>query len=158
MRINLVFLIITSSLLLPASFADQLRTAEPDDGISKGRYVTGGVVGSVVGFGVGHAIQKRYAKSHAWIFTATESAALAYIFSSTLFACDGLLGDQYDRCMQQVDQKVMIGSVVYWGFHIWEIFDVWTGVKVSEAPSSSAVLMPGLVNPRTPGLVAVVRF
>lgn len=158
MKKNLVALLIASSLFVPASFAKPSRDADANDGISNGRYITGGVVGSVAGFGIGHAIQKRYAKSRAWIFTATESAALTYIFSSTLFACDGAMGDRYDSCMHEVDRKVQAGNVVYWGFHIWEIIDVWTGVKVSEATSSSVMLVPGFVNPRTPGLMVAVQF
>ena len=46
--------------------------------ISTGQYVTGGVIGSYFGFGIGHMIQQRWI-DRGWIFSLGESAAIAAI-------------------------------------------------------------------------------
>ena len=42
--------------------------------ISQGQYISGGVVGTVFGFGIGHAIQGRWTKT-GWIHTTLQSGA-----------------------------------------------------------------------------------
>lgn len=153
-------LILAVAVSASGAFADPVahKVLKKDEGISHGRYVTGGVLGSIPGFGIGHAIQKRYAKSRAWIFTATESAAAAYLVTISLFACDGATGSRYDDCWKEHNQKVAIGSLFYWGFHIWEIVDVWTGVKIKEESKTPVVLLPSLLKHETPGLVLAIGF
>lgn len=142
-----------------AASAKELSRAKPvqDAGISRNRYLIGGAVGSTVGFGVGHAIQKRYRQDHAWIFTATEAAAIGYIFMRGLFACDGSMGAQHDDCMHDTERDLRYGFLTYLGFHIWEIVDVWTGVRVAE-DSPHLSVGPTLINKNTPGMALALRF
>lgn len=37
--------------------------------VGVGRYVTGGVIGTTLGFGIGHSIQDRYWRDYGWVFT-----------------------------------------------------------------------------------------
>ena len=91
--------------------------------IPQGRYIAGGIVGSTVGFGIGHAIEGRY-RDQGWIFTAGEGASVTAIFVAIL-AC---FGDPPpgQTCTPPVALAWggLIGLV---GFHIWETIDVWVG-------------------------------
>ena len=44
--------------------------------ISKSKYVTGGVLGTVFGFGIGHGVQGRWSNDKGWIFTSAELVTL----------------------------------------------------------------------------------
>lgn len=49
------------------------------------RYYAGALVGSVFGFGVGHAIQERY-KEIGWVFTLGELSSLSVILAGSIWA------------------------------------------------------------------------
>ncbi|MFO8070366.1 MAG: hypothetical protein R6V85_00705 [Polyangia bacterium] len=86
--------------------------------ISKGRYAFGGLVGSVVGFGIGHAIHRHY-KDCGWVFTLGEGAGLLLFLSTPLLSMFSVL--DYGAVF-----GIGIGGIVLWGgFKIWEIVDVW---------------------------------
>lgn len=125
---------------------------------SKGRYISGGVVGTVVGLGIGHGIQQRYWRSNAWIFTLTESAALGYMAILSFFPCDGLTGSEYSSCMDNNDRKMLNAILVFEAFHIWEAIDIWTGAKVRETSQRSVMLTPTLIHKDTPGMALVMRY
>ena len=48
--------------------------------ISKNRYITGGVLGTALGFGIGHAVQGRWLSDKGWIFTSAELVTLGVSF------------------------------------------------------------------------------
>ncbi len=52
--------------------ADSSATSDADGRIGVERYVAGGVVGTTLGLGIGHAIQGRYWRDYGWAFTAGE--------------------------------------------------------------------------------------
>jgi hypothetical protein len=88
-------------------------------GISKGKYIAGGIVGTAAGFGIGHAIQGRYG-SKGWIFTVTEGIGLGLFYYSfySLFTNPSMFAIQFYG-----------GLAMFLGFHIWEIIDVWAAPK-----------------------------
>jgi uncharacterized protein YcfJ len=100
--------------------------------VSMGKYITGGIIGTTIGFGIGHGIQGngRYA-SKGWIFTAGMSAGMLASISGAV------------ECVATTNPNCSTfwaGTGVLLGFHIWEIVDVWTGA--TPVTSSSAYLLP----------------
>ncbi len=90
--------------------------------ISEGRYVGGGLLGTVVGYGIGHAVQGRWSDK-GWIFTVGELASVSVIVitATSCIAADLEGRAREDRCM-----AALVGSLVaYTGFRIWEIIDLW---------------------------------
>lgn len=54
--------------------------------LTQARYITGGVIGSVVGFGIGHGIVGEY-KSMGWVFTMSQALSLSIpIVAATVMA------------------------------------------------------------------------
>lgn len=91
--------------------------------IGTGRYVAGGLVGSFVGFGAGHAVIGEYSNI-GWAFTVGEAAGLAFLMSgvvselSCLFSC-GVEQSSSNNAL------IAVGAALFYGFRIWEIVDVW---------------------------------
>src|SRR5580704_7326117 len=78
--------------------------------VNSAQYYGGGIMGTIVGLGVGHAIQERYL-SKGWIFTLGE--VVGGIVS---------IGD-----VKALGSTVRtLGGFVFISFKIWEIIDVWT--------------------------------
>lgn len=76
------------------------------------RYVTGGVLSLYPGFGIGHAVQGRWAE-RGWIFTASEIA---------------ILGATGQSCFKTVDTGggcVMVGVLGFFVARILEVADAW---------------------------------
>lgn len=91
------------------------------------QYITGGVVGTIFGYGIGHAVQGRYTEI-GWLFTATEVAFTAAIIASPLIAGAPLFTRAPATNMNwPVGASVLsgIGSLGLLGFRIWEIVDLW---------------------------------
>ena len=67
----------------------------PKDLVSNARYYGGAIPGSILGFGIGHAIQGRY-KEKGWIFTLLEGGAVGGFFLTNylvyIFSPRGALG------------------------------------------------------------------
>ena len=59
---GLVLLLLVQSSIALADSADTGR-------IGIGRYVAGGLVGTTLGFGIGHSLQERYWRDYGWAFT-----------------------------------------------------------------------------------------
>ena len=89
--------------------------------ISQGRYIGGGAAGTLLGFGIGHAIQGRW-KERGWIHTTLQSASL-FVFIALRFYETGLI----PVINQNIDYKpIMIGIILsFIGSKIWETTDVW---------------------------------
>lgn len=117
--------------------------------VSKGKYITGGILGSAIGFGIGHGIQGRYAEK-GWIFTASEAAGLTVmIVGASQCASDNNKDTNNDlTCTSSQKTMMSLGLVTMIGFHIWEIVDVWTGARPVEE-KTTAFLIP---NPEAPGI------
>jgi len=91
-----------------------------------GPYVTGGVLGTAIGFGIGHAVQSRYGEM-GWIFTVTEVPAYgAFLAGYIRWLNRSRRHDDELPKAQPLDITLMAaGGAVFMAFHIWEIVDVW---------------------------------
>ncbi|MCP4446847.1 MAG: hypothetical protein GY811_16085 [Myxococcales bacterium] len=98
--------------------------------ITTGQYISGGVIGSHFGFGIGHMVQQRWTDT-GWIFTMGESAALT---SMIVGAVSCLNDDTYDDSARhssngsndRCSRGLLIGGLIgFAGLRIWEIVDLW---------------------------------
>jgi hypothetical protein len=118
--------------------------------VSTGKYITGGVLGSTIGFGIGHAVQGRYGE-RGWLFTMTEAVGTGMM----ILGCNDRKdrdGDGEKECNNK--GLVAAGLVVAIGFHIWEIVDVWTTARPVET-EPTVYLIP---DPKAPSLGLAWRF
>lgn len=107
----------------PVYSLEERRILEKGE-ISQGAYIGGGVVGTVLGLGIGHAIQGRYGEK-GWIFTVGEIAT-ATLFSIGATNCItetfSSLGTSTSSCN---DGLMAVGLAGLAGFRVWELVDVW---------------------------------
>ncbi len=78
--------------------------------ISTGQYVVGGILGTLIGLGAGHAVQERYTEN-GWLFTVSQ---LSGAFAWNIFATQG----------NEIWATLSAISLI--GFRIWELIDVWS--------------------------------
>jgi hypothetical protein len=133
--------------------------------ISEQRYISGGAVGSVIGLGIGHAIQGRYSEK-GWIFTAGELGSVVVLVAGASECTVGVL--EGTGCA--TGAGLMLGGYLgFFGFKIWEIVDLWATPpelnrryhqlkdRVGEEPSYHLMFSP-IVIERAPGLGLAVIF
>ncbi|MBC7371227.1 MAG: hypothetical protein H7326_06665 [Bdellovibrionaceae bacterium] len=121
--------------------------------VPTGKYITGGILASTVGFGIGHGIQGRYAEK-GWIFTAAEAGGLAVALVGASSCKDetDIYGTKTTKCSNGALAAVGLGVMI--GFHVWEIVDAWTGARpVDDGPK--AFILP---NPEAPGIGVAWSF
>lgn len=100
--------------------------------ISTGQYVAGGILGSYMGFGLGHVVQQRWS-SKGWIFTAGESAGIAVLTYGVLSCAvtdssdDSRVHRTWDGDSDCPWGLALAGGLAYAGFRVWEILDLWAG-------------------------------
>lgn len=88
--------------------------------MSTPRYVTGGIVGTIPGFGLGHVVQERWLE-RGWIFTVGEVGSLALI-GVGLNSCFADALSSGDCNNTKTLGWGILGLVV---FKVWEFGDVW---------------------------------
>lgn len=96
------------------------------------------LLGSVVGFGVGHAMEDRYsaAKGKGWLFTIGEVAPFAIVIGGSLMewtfdSCSGDAGSHSDCDSSRTrifgtSDAWKTATAVFLAFKVWEIFDLWS--------------------------------
>jgi hypothetical protein len=141
---NLLRVCFLSALLASKVYAADTTLDVDDSGklnVPTGKYITGGVIGSTIGFGIGHAIQDRY-HSKGWIFTATEGAGMAALLAgaSQCKTDTDVFGVRSTNCGSG-SGLLFVGYGVFLGFHIWEIVDVWTGATPVETEEPKGVFI-----------------
>ncbi len=158
MSLNL-FAQTTGSPTRPASQVDNSQASDAKDeqlsysktDVPTGKYITGGVLGSVIGFGLGHGIQGRYSQM-GWLFTATEAAGLAMFTAG----CSSYRDRDLDGDKECKDSGLAAaGLVVMIGFHVWEAVDLWVRARPVDTSEPVAFLLP---NPKSPGIGLAWRF
>jgi hypothetical protein len=122
--------------------------------ISHSDYVTGGVVGSIFGFGVGHAIQGRYLPIGGTFTTgeAIGAGLLVYGASNCSSRPDGPgTAVVSSRCSELA---MMGGLLLFSGLRLWEILDLWMepprqnerfkqlGKQLGETTSTAWAVLP----------------
>lgn len=116
--------------------------------VPTGKYITGGVLGSAIGFGIGHGVQGRYSEG-GLMFTLTEAAG-GLVYFNIVAKCLNESDDSstnksnaYRDCLDKNSSSLLLGLGVMTGFRIWEIVDVWRGARpVDDEPKSSLMILP----------------
>ena len=121
--------------------------------VATGKYITGGVIASTVGFGIGHGIQGRYAEK-GWIFTASQVAGLGMAIAGFSNCDDEKQADGSTKTKCSNNGLGFVGVGVLIGFHVWEIVDAWTGAT----PVDEKVSFFMIPNPKAPGLGLAYSF
>lgn len=110
---------ILSAFIVTFIFSTSL-TAQTDkteqNEMSSIQYIGGGVTGTFVGFGLGHAIQGRW-MSKGWLFTVNDLVVMP-LAAIMLFA----VGMGGNNVVTAAGVVVFYGSI---GIRIWETADVW---------------------------------
>ena len=101
--------------------------------ISTTRYVAGGILSIYPGFGIGHAVQGRYADK-GWIFTTGEVISAAVVISGLIDCGSSTVISSGKECSGK--DKMSVGTVGFLVFKSWEIFDAWV-IPHSNNKSSS---------------------
>lgn len=91
--------------------------------ISQGQYIGGGILGSWMGFGTGHAVQERWTDK-GWIFTVGESIGFGFMMAGMISCLDHAY--DYDQSERDCREGYFWGGfIALVGLRIWEIVDVW---------------------------------
>jgi hypothetical protein len=89
------------------------------------------LLGTFVGFGTGHIVYGQYLNK-GWIFTLGEGVGYGLIVAGLVNVAADSVSNSFScgfgSCNNSTGGTGLItaGLVVYLGFHIWEIIDVWT--------------------------------
>jgi len=91
--------------------------------ISVGKWITGGVLASTIGFGIGQAAQGRW-RYTGWIFTAGEGGSVLAVGYAGI---DMLLNSDH-RGKSDFQPYVLFGGLIlFGGLKIWDGIDGWVG-------------------------------
>jgi len=135
--------------------------------ISRGRYVTGGVLSTVLGLGIGHAVQGRYLPL-GLVFTLGEAASwTVFLVDRSSYNHEEDLADFY----QSTGTVGWIGLGVAGALHIWEVLDSWivgnkytkakaqmSGAGISEKYTPQVTVLPVSGSGSVPGASLVMTF
>lgn len=91
--------------------------------IGWGAHIVGGVIGTYIGFGLGHSIQGRYSYD-GWIFTTGEGLGVV-AFALGIANCDHKWSNEASVCGETPSLLIAGGLLSFVGFRVYEIFDVW---------------------------------
>jgi len=133
--IFLAFFISVSSYAIKDTSESHQANNDNKTTVSTGQYITGGLVGSFLGFGIGHAIQGRYLEK-GYIFTLGETV-IPLIMAPVLYNLTTTKA-QRDKCVDMCGFGSFI--TVALGFRVWEIFSLWGGARPIDKDSSEAIL------------------
>jgi hypothetical protein len=130
-------------LLAVAAFSLSMGVFAGKPEISSGSYYAGGAVGTLIGYGIGHAIQGRY-KEMGWIFTVGEGAGLIVLSGGLAWMVNSVPENTKWKNSKLSDSSkgsialAAIGTAVLVGFRIWEIVDVWLGATPVDTAAKHA--------------------
>lgn len=116
-------------------FIGSLANAEK---LSKTAYFAGGLTGTILGLGLGHAIEGRWIQDGGWIFTGLELGAI-YGFSKEKIVANNCTVNSTGNATCSTG-TTSAGASYAFGYviiRIWEIVDVWIlpkGLKLSFLP------------------------
>lgn len=122
-------------------------SAESSQPITKGHYIGGGVLGTVVGFGLGHAVQARPDSNKMKFFMISEAG----VVGGSLFLLIALTsnectqgGSEEDECLSsrrnRQDNILTAGVLSFVGLRLWEIYDLWSYPYTTDKKSPQAAL------------------
>ncbi len=92
----------------------------PRDLVTRQDLMIGSIAGTLLGYGVGHAIQKRYYDGYGYAYTISEG--VGYVLLAAGF---GDCGFTDSDCDNKKEGLITAGAILYIGARLAEIFDVW---------------------------------
>jgi hypothetical protein len=110
-------------------------------------YYRGALIGTFIGFGVGHALQGRY-KEIGWVFTVGELTSLAAAFAGVIWANtesahDYAINKEPHMYIPVGGLALLIASVIVFGsFRIWDIIDLWACAVPAHKQKTAALNLP----------------
>ncbi|HTL12330.1 MAG TPA: hypothetical protein VL588_07570 [Bdellovibrionota bacterium] len=105
----------------------------PSGHISTGTYVAAGIVGTTLGFGVGHAIAGIY-DHNGIIFTAGELlGAGLFLYGAAATTTNVSCGSSSCTVTETTPLATVGGPVIFGALKIWEIIDIWTAPAAHNA-------------------------
>lgn len=133
--------------------------------VTRTRYIWGGVVGTAIGFGIGHALVGEYG-TWGWFFTTTQVASIGIPLLTAgiiaLSTLSGTLEATGDALISAWGVSFFIGLSLYIGFRLWEIFDVWwrptTRWEKTNIPTTTVAVTPMFTSKGGWGLSIVGSF
>ena len=144
-----------------------LSAAGSSQALSQGQYIGGGVVGTVVGFGLGHAIQGRYFRT-GWIHTTLQAGSLMGATTYILYHVSTALQDKNKRPIHNNAKSITKEDdsyflplytlyMIFLGSRIWEIVDVWILPSDIKAVRNRLQILPLLTahNTQTQGALGL---
>ena len=96
--------------------------------ISEGAHFGGGLLGTFMGLGFGHAVQGRYLEK-GWIFTVGEVGSFTALITGVIRCFEGDDDPEFgdDGCDNNDEMLVWGGIIGILVFRTWEMIDVWAG-------------------------------
>ncbi len=92
--------------------------------VSRGVYIGGGVLGVLIGFGIGHAVQSRWMRT-GWIYTVLQVGVFAVLGLQAPGQVFGLLNAEVWSPRGFRDVLALTASLIFLTSRLWEIVDVW---------------------------------
>ena len=167
---HLILLIAFSSVINAetTSFSASDKRLVAQGPIDDTQYIASGILGTIPGFGLGHAIQGRW-KDKGWIFSAGETLGAGLMIASGSSCMGGsMMEDNNDRNGSGGNIALANpGMVTYLGFKVWEIVDIWTyppahnkRLKEIESAKSiqTSIFMAPILDQRSSGLALHLKF
>lgn len=100
--------------------------------IGPARYIIGGILGTILGFGIGHTMQGRWLDDYGWVFTAgsTVTGLGAFLGKNCGIPVDKgemhlRLNENYDACLAEKKRRQRPWVVGFWLVRAIETVSVW---------------------------------
>ncbi len=122
--------------------------------LTQTRYIVGGVVGSALGFGIGHSIVGEY-NSMGWVFTMSQVLSLSIPILAALTMAiiywEGSAAGTVDHLITTWGTFLWIGVALWAAFRVWEIVDLWVRPhhRLSASSNHPSTTQP-VILPSTP--------
>lgn len=110
--------------------------------IGETRYVIGGLAGTFVGLGSGHAIQGRWLGDDGYALTLAELATLGVIATAKpTYTCTGVAPAL--KCTDSYPDYITAAAILFLAVRVYEIIDVW-----SPSTHMSVGIIPQMNSPK----------
>lgn len=148
---KLLAILALSMFLNQIALADAFLIQQPQ--MTQGQYLAGGLTSLFVGWGVGHAIQGRYAE-RGWIFTLGEAASFGMFFGGYGWAAANIISHTERSSRSNFDTRnsipnmggpaslMVAGGIAFTAIRIWEVIDAFAAPYSDSRPYYGAIEKP----------------
>jgi len=111
----------------------------------------GALTGTIIGFGLGHALQGRYSES-GWKWTLGDAGTITAMAITADKDCGDEIKDPYTglthrNCVSNGKSPTVatVTALTWLGLRIWQSYDLWTYAGAKEKKVSSVIALPNSV-------------